>query len=35
MISGYQSGVKTLNNMVTELCEGQSVSYALLTGTAF
>lgn len=26
-ISGYKSGVKKLNNMVTELCEGESVSY--------
>lgn len=33
-ISGCESGVKKLNNMVTELCEGQTVSYAELTGTA-
>lgn len=34
MILGYKSGVKKLNNMVTERCEGESVSYVELTGTA-
>lgn len=34
MISGYKSSVKKLNNLVTELCEGESVSSVALTGTA-